>query len=182
MCIVGWGMSAFLPVDGFEWVQPEDVSESDIINKPDDADKGLILEVDLEIPQHLHDYFNDYVPAPEHVNITEDMLSPFNKRCLEKLKLNHSVSQKLVPNLHNKEKYVIHYRTLKLYLQLGLKLTKIHRVVRFNQSPWLQKYIAFNTEQRKKAKNTFEKNFFKLMNNSVFGKVGFHLLFQLNLL
>ena len=155
-------MSACLPVDGFEWVE-EGLTESDIMNKPEDDSTGLILEVDLKIPEHLNDYFSDYVPAPEHVKITKHMLSPYKKECMEKLNVKHTATKKLVPNLHNKEKYVVHYRTLQLYLQLGMKLGKVNRAMKFNQSPWLQKYIAFNTEQRKKAKNTFEKNFFKLI-------------------
>ena len=88
---------------------------------------------------------------------------------MEKLNLNHTKCTKLIPNLHHKEKYVVPYRALQCYMALGMKL-KQFRVIEFNQRPWL-KYIEFNTEQRKKAKNTFEKNFFKLMNNSVFGKV-----------
>ena len=78
--------------------------------------------------------------------------------------------KKLIPNLMDKTKYVLHYRNLKLYLSLGLKIKKVHRVLRFVQSPWLKQYIEFNAKMRTQAKNAFEKDVFKLMNNSVFGK------------
>ena len=78
--------------------------------------------------------------------------------------------QKLIPNLDNISNYVLHYRNIQLYLSLGMKLTKIHKVLKFKQSDWMKKYIDFNTEKRTNAANSFEKDFFKLMINSVCGK------------
>ena len=86
----------------------------------------------------------------------------------------------LIPNLGNKTNYVVHYRNLQLYLSLGMKLTKIHRVLTFKQSDWMEKYINFNTEKRMKAANDFEKEFFKLMINSFYGKAMENLLKRVN--
>jgi len=78
--------------------------------------------------------------------------------------------KKLIPNLNNKEKYIVHHQLLKLYESLGLKVKKVHKGIKFYESPWLKPYIDKNTALRTKASNNFEKYFFKLMNNSVFGK------------
>ena len=136
----------------------------------EDSNKGLILEVDLEYPQELHDLHNDYPLAPEKVKVNKDDLSEYCKSISKEYGISTGLVSKLIPTLSKKEKYVLHYRNLQLYIDLGLKMTKVHRALEFNQSPWLKQYIDFNTEKRKNAKNAFKKDFFKLMNNSVFGK------------
>ena len=99
-----------------------------------------------------------------------EMLSPFSKELKEKLQIKGQPASKLIPNLYDKTNYITHYTNLKFYLQQGMVLKKIHRILQFKQSPWLKSYIDFNTEKRKYANSDFEKDFFKLMNNSVFGK------------
>jgi hypothetical protein len=136
---------------------------------PDDYKKGYFLEVDLEYPKELHDLHNDYPLAAESMKIEDDQLSPHSKELLGKSHKSAKVD-KLIPNLLNKTNYVIHYRNLKQCLKLGMKVTKIHRILEFDQSPWMKSYIELNTEMRKKATNEFEKDFYKLMNNSPFGK------------
>ena len=130
----------------------------------------MILELDLEYPNELHDLHNDYPLGPEKVKVTKNMLSDYCKKIANKYNISNGQVHRLIPTLNDKKEYVLHYQNLQLYLNLGLKITKIHRVLEFNQSPWLKQYIDFNTEKRKNAKNSFEKDFFKLMNNSVFGK------------
>ena len=102
--------------------------------------------------------------------VSEDMLSPYCKQIFKEFNLKNSNCEKLIPNLKRKQRYVLHYKNLQLYLSLGLLLKKIHRVLEFKQAAWLKDYIDFNTQKRTNAANAFEKDFFKLMNNSVFGK------------
>merc|ERR1711911_488777 len=168
--LYGYGMSQYLPTGGFRWLTKREIKNYDLAKYKDDSKKGLILEVDLEYPNELHDLHDDYPFAPEKVKVTEDMLSNYCKKIKKKYNILVGQVNKLVPTLRNKEKYVLHYRNLQLYVSLGLKIKKVHRVLEFNQSPWLKKYIAFNTQKRSQAKNNFEKDFFKLMINSVFGK------------
>ena len=104
------------------------------------------------------------------LTVTNHMLSKYCKRIADKYDIKVGDVKKLIPNLGNKTKYVLHYRNLQCYLYLGMKLTKIHRMLKFKQSDWKKKHIGFNTEKRKNAANDFEKDFFKLMINSVYGK------------
>ena len=111
---------------------------------------------------------NDYPLAPEKLAIPYDMLSV--KKIADEFEIKVGDVKKLIANLGNKTNYVLHYRNLQLYLSLGMKLTKIHRVLKFKQSDWMKKYIDFNTEKRMNAANSFEKDFFKLINNSAYAK------------
>ncbi|XP_074035974.1 uncharacterized protein [Leptinotarsa decemlineata] len=151
----GWAMSQYLPYDGFKWCD----TNIDVSSIPDESDVGYMLEVDLEYPKHLHDSHKDLPYCPEHIN-------PKTKKPSKSIK----ELTTLMATLQHKEKYVIHYRTLKQAIANGIIITKIHRVLQFNQLPWLKSYIDLNTELRKRAMNEFDKNLFKLMNNAVFGK------------
>ena len=128
------------------------------------------LKVDLEYPDELHELHNDYPLAPEKLAVSSDMLSKYCKKIADKYEIKVGDVKKLIPNLGNKTNYVVHYRNLQLYLSLRMKLTKVHRVLEFKQSDWMKKHIDFNTEKRMNAANDFEKDFLKLMINSVYGK------------
>jgi hypothetical protein len=109
-----------------------------VLEISDNNEKGYMLEVDLEYPQELHDHHNEYPLSSEKVKVTEYMMSPYAKKLLEDLDLKGTSTEKLIPILNSKKKYVVHYRNLKLYLSLGMKLTKIHKVATFRQTPWLK--------------------------------------------
>ena len=145
--LYGWAMSQPLPTGGFKWV---DVNPNEISELATQTDEGYLLEVDVSYPKELH--------------IPHNAL-PF---MCERMEINGV--EKLVPNLRNKKNYVIHIQALNQALQHGLRLDGIHRAIEFDQSPWLKTYIDFNTQLRMAATNDFEKDFFKLMNNSVFEK------------
>ena len=166
--LYGWAMSQKLPTGDFRWIPSPEYINLDSYDE--NSAKGLILEVDLEYPPELHHLHNDYPLAPEKMVVQEEMLSDYSREILGREGMTIGKVEKLIPNLRHKEKYVLHYRNLQLYLKLGLKLKKIHRALEFSQSKWLEPYITFNTQKRAGAKNAFERDFFKLMNNSVFGK------------
>ncbi|XP_021342706.1 uncharacterized protein LOC110443060 [Mizuhopecten yessoensis] len=176
--LYGKAMSESLPVEEFQWV--ESPQSFDIAKIAKDGDLGYVLEVDLEYPDELHVSHSDYPLAPERKKIPDIDLSPTSKQLWETLHPNpkhtddklqgHVPTAKLIPTLERKTKYICHYRNLQLYSELGLKVAKIHRILEFKQKPWLRPYIQFNTSKRASCKNEFEKDFFKLMNNAVFGK------------
>lgn len=169
--LYGWAMLQRLPTGGFQWVDCSSGTVlSEILATPDDAPDGYILEVDVEYLEHLHDMHNDYPLAPETMAVPKEWLSDYQRNLVNELGGKFTECTKLAPNLCNKERYVVHYRNLKLYQSLGMRVTKIHRAIKFRQEAWMAPYIQLNTNLRAKATSDFEKDFFKLMNNSVFGK------------
>lgn len=168
--LYGWAMVQHLPVRGFQWLTQREMSSIDVMDIPDDGDTGYVFCVDLEVPTELHDFMNDYPLAPETFMIQPEMLSEYSKNLAENYNKKPSGVKKLMPNLYDKNSYVIHYRNLKQCLKLGIKLKKIIKGIKFTQTAWLKQYVEFNTLQRKNATNNFEKDFFKLLNNSVYGK------------
>ena len=148
--LYGWGMCNKMPTHGFKWLTKGEI-EKNYENRHNLKKIPCILEVDIKYPNKLHDLHSDY---------------PF---CAERVKCKNGV-EKLIPNLRDKKTYVIHYKNLIQCLDMGLKVTCIHRGIKFVESEWMKPYIDMNTALRTNAKNNFEKDFYKLMNNSVFGK------------
>ena len=148
--LYGFAVIQPLTVNCFKFIKNvSKIDEEFIKNYDEDSNKGYILEVNAEYPKNLHDLHSDLPFLPERMKIN---------KC-----------NKLVCNLHDKKSYVVHIRSLKKALNHGLILKKVHRIIQFKREAWLKPYIDMNTELRKQAKNDFEKDFFKLMNNSVLG-------------
>ena len=149
--LYAWAMSQKLSADGFKLKKNiSRFNEEFIKNYDEDEDIGYFLEVDVEYPKNLVDLHGDLPFLSERMK---------NNKC-----------SKLICNLDDKNKYVAHIRLLKQALDHGLTLKKVHRVIQFNQEAWIEEYISDNNKLRKEAQNDFEKDFFKLMYNSVFGK------------
>ena len=149
--LYGWATSQKLPVDGFEWVKDTSQFNEDFMKSyNENSDQGYLLEVDIQYLEKLHELHNGLPFLPERMKV-------------EKIK-------KLNANLHYKTEYFIHIRNLKQALNHGLILKKIHRVIKLNQKAWLKPCVNLNTKVRKKVNIEIEKEFFKFMINSVFGK------------
>ena len=154
-------MNDYLPYGGFKWLK--NVDGFDVNSVSEKSPIGYILEVNLEYPDELHALHNYYPSASEKLTILYHILLNYCKKIAGKYGIKVGDVMKLIPNLGNKTNYVLHYRNLQLYSSLGMKLTKIHRVLKFKQSDWMKKYIDFNTEKRTNGAKGFENDFFKLM-------------------
>ena len=148
-----WAMSEYLPYGRSKWFK--NIEKFDIMSVREKSPIGYFLEVDLEYPEELHELHNDFPLAPKKNTVSNDMLSKYCKKIADKYEIKVGDVKKIISNLSNKTNYVVHYRNLQLYLSLGMKLTKIHRVLKFNQSDWMKKYIDFNTNKRMNAANDF---------------------------
>jgi hypothetical protein len=162
--LYGWAMMKPMPLGGYQWIQPSSwvddlgqkiragVDFQDVMEELDRRDVNFFLEVDAEFPPQIHDWMSDYPMLPEK------MVPPNGK------------TEKLINHLGPRSKYVLAYETYLLALQHGVHFSNVHRILQFQQSAWLKAYIEFNTQERQKAKNKFQQDYFKLMNNALFGK------------
>ena len=148
--LYGWAMSQPLPTHGFEWIENLTKEKVFSLLEQQSPNHGFLFEIDLLYPRDLWKLHDDYPLAPEKKKVKN--------------------VEKLFCDFIPKKNYVVHYKNLQQYLKMGIEITAVHRGLSFYQSAWMEPYIRKNTELRKKAANSFEKDFFKLMNNSVFGK------------
>ena len=159
--LYGVSMVQSLPYKNFKWSN----------NLTLDKLQTGIYEIDIEIPKELHDKFKDYPLASEIKSIPEDDLSEYQKYLNNKLNIKYTEKdKKLILDLLPKKNYKIYYKNLQYYMKLGIKITKIHKILTFDEKPFLKDYVDLNTNLRKKAINDLEKDLFKLMNNAIFGK------------
>ena len=171
--LYGHSLSMPLPHSEFCWVEDlSDFTPQFILSLDEEGEWGYTLEVDLGYPHYLHDKTADLPLAPESGHITHDMFSDFMKSFYQTLNPNrvYKSSRKLLLTQYNRKHYIVHFAVLKFYLRMGLTLDKVHRVVKYKQKTWLKEYIDFNSQQRASSNNAFDKDFYKLKNNALFGK------------
>ena len=176
--LYGWSMSQYLPTGDFRGIQVTKSSLKTLLRTPDNDEHGFLIEFDLDYPSSIHEKTKHFPILPEKKTIEVEDFSPYmttNKP--EKYK----PTEKLIMDETNKQRYFLHYRDLKFYIRHGTRILNVHTVYKFKQSLWQAKYINYNTEQRKKAKTEFEKHFYKLMNNSFYGKTIENIRKRLNL-
>ena len=163
--LYGDSMSQPLPYDEIKF--DNDIKLEDILNTPDDSDIGYFIEVDLTYPDNIKQKTKNFPFAPTNKQINPDNFNDYMKEIKPD---NYIQTKKLICDWSDKKNYLVHYRMLKFYVRHGMIVDKIHNVISFKQSRWLEKYINFNTQKRNQAKNNFEKDFYKLLNNAFYGK------------
>ena len=177
--LYGWAMSQYLPTGDFKKIKfgcDEDYEydeilideiKADISNTPDDNEYGYFIECDLEYPAEIKENTENFPLCAYQTKADPELFTTYMNSVKQP---NYKPTEKLMWDLTNKQKYMIHYRMFKFYTKMGMKVTKIHTIYRFKQSLWLEKYINHNTQKRTKAKTNFEKDLYNLMNNAFFGK------------
>ena len=141
-------MSKYLPTSGFKWIVPK---EFDLNKYTSNSSKDCVLQVNLEYSKELKKLQNDYPLAPDKIQMKREMLSDYQLKITNLYNIPIGNVKKLVPNFFHKEKYVIHYENLQLFLRLGLKLKiYVYRVLEFSQSQWLKQYVEFKVTKKKK--------------------------------
>ena len=170
--LYGHSMSQLLPVDEIEmWHgDPDNYSNwlDEILETPDDADIGYFVEVDLKNPDDIKEKTKNFPFRPENKKNNPNKYNDYMNNITPE---NYTKCKKLICDWTDKKKYLIHYRMLKFYVRHGMIVEKIHEIISFKQSRWLEKYISFNTQKRNEDKNDFGRDFFKLLVNAAFGKI-----------
>ena len=156
-----------LPYGGFKFLSKKEVSNFNLDSIPENSPTGYILEVDLGYCKEPHDSHNYYPLYPEKIEVGYDMLSEYLKDIPDSYAIKVGGVKKLIPNLGDKITYVVHYKNLQCYLSLGIKLVKIHRILKFKQSNWLKSYTA---KKRQESLHEFSKGLYKLLNKCIYGK------------
>ena len=169
--LYGHSMSQMLPYDEIKiWHGHPDKYWNwleEILNTPDDSEIGYFFEVDLKYPDNIKQKTKYFPFCPENKKIDPNKYN----ECMNTIKPEiYTKSKKLICDWTDKKKYLIHYRMLKFYVRHGMVVEKVHEIISFKQSNWLESYISFNTQKRNKAKSDFEKDFFKLLVNTAYGK------------
>ena len=174
--LYGGALRELLPCADFKWMERRDFEALDWTNINTDGEYGYTLKLDLEYPENIHDKTQDFPLAPEPAVITEDMITPFMRQqwtrlCeLREQPDSFTEMKKLLMTCRDKKEYVVHFKLLKFYLKMGMRITRIHSVVKFKQASIFKKYIDENSRRRSQANSEFVKDLYKLLNNALFGK------------
>ena len=165
-----WAMIQSVPFSNFKLLSKKETSGFYLNSISKNSSVGHILEVDLEYCKELHDFHSDYPLRPEKIEISSNILSKYCNGIANKYGIKVGGVKKLIFNLGDKVKYVVHYNNLQCYLSLEMKLVKVHRILKFKQSNWLKEYVEFNTKKGQESTDEFNKYLFKLLINCVYGK------------